>query len=83
MFQMSISEFKKLTAAEIKNKLPIALTTDGLSLGVVLRENPPALAAPGKTMTGTLTKCPNCKMEFTVKPSDGRPFYFTGKHPKL
>ncbi len=35
-----------------------------------------------KSMIGTLTKCPNCKMEFRVMPSDGEPFFFTMKHPK-
>ncbi len=36
----------------------------------------------GQSVIGTLTKCPNCKMEFKVEPSDGLPFFFTMKHPK-
>ncbi len=71
--RMSLTEFKKLTAAQVKKNLPIDVTADGEIIGV--------FDVPGKGMVGTLTKCPNCKMEFTVAPSDNQAFFFTIKHP--
>ncbi len=73
MRQVSITEFKKLTATEIKAMLPVTITADGLPVAVVqLDYKPPS----GKT------KCPNCKLEYQVALPDGKQFFFTGKHPK-
>ncbi len=75
--RMSVTEFKKFirlsSTAEIKKGVPIDVTADG--------EVVATLVAPGKSMLGTLTKCPNCKTEFKVMPSDGKPFFFTMRHP--
>ncbi len=81
MNQIAITEFKKLTASEIKAQMPITITSDGVVIAVV-----------GQPITGKLrpaipppivrTKCPNCKMEYDVTPPDGKPFFFTIKHPK-
>ncbi len=75
--KMSVTELKKFirlsSAAEIKAALPVDITSDGEVIAV--------LTPPGKSMIGTLTKCPNCKLEFKVAPSDGKPFFFTMRHP--
>ncbi len=75
--KVSLTEFKKLirisSTVEIKAAIPIDITADGELVAV--------LVAPGKSLVGTLTKCPNCKLEFKVTPSDGKPFFFTMRHP--
>ena len=69
---ITISELKKLTAKELIARLPIDITADGTVVA--------SISVPGKSMVGTKTKCPNCKLEFLVVPTDGKPFFFSGRH---
>ncbi len=80
MNQVSISELKKLTAVEIKGKLPITITSDGEVMAVI--DHPVNRKETLEVLTIVKTQCPNCKLEYDVTPPDGKPFFFTIKHPK-
>jgi len=60
-----------MKVADIKAAMPFEIIADGVKIGVFQEE----FKASGKT------KCPNCKLEYEVTPPDGRPFFFTIRHP--
>lgn len=68
MRQISKSEFNKLTASAIKALLPFELTSDGEVIGVFDK----------KEDWGRIqTKCPNCKLTYTVTPPSKEPYFFS------
>ena len=69
MNQIAITDFRHLKVAELPDE--VELTSDGRTLGYFVKELKPV---KGKT------KCPNCKLEYTVTPPDGKPPFFTMRH---
>ena len=78
--EVSISEFKKLKAGEIKAKLPIELTSDGVRIAMMEVPGLPTFKLPKYPVTQE-TQCPNCKLKYKVTPPDGRPLFLSGQHP--
>lgn len=76
MTTCTMTEFKRLTVAQMKAMFPIEITSDGELFATIDKPK-----GREKSMVGTPTQCPNCKMEFRVKPPDGKPWFFTMKHP--
>lgn len=76
MNQVSISNLKPMKAVEIKAALPFEVTADGVVVAV--------MGKPGQIpkVLARQTQCPNCKMVYNVTEPDGRPGFFTIKHPK-
>jgi len=80
MNQIPISKFKIMKVAALKEALPFQVTADGstiavVSCGVAGADTPSAIPL------ATKTKCPNCKFEYLVTPPDGKPPFFTVRHP--
>jgi hypothetical protein len=84
MNQITISNLKKMTVAEVKGSIPfeviadgdvIAMMTDGKTSAPVVKE-----VIKEVKMSG-MTQCPNCKMKYLVTPPSDKPFFFTMKHP--
>jgi len=93
MLKVPITALKKMTVKEIKDQMPFEITADGLDIGwfssgPYLTKNPPpdegmVRVRPGAVIgqQKTRTKCPNCKFEYLVTPPDGKPPFFTMRHP--
>jgi hypothetical protein len=71
MNSISISKFKLLSTAQIKELAPVEITADGDVIGVfsVNGEKADTSQIP--------TKCPNCKMVYKVSAPDNVPFFFS------
>lgn len=74
MNEITISKFKILRAQDIKKAMPIRLMSDGVQVGIIIDGITP--------VEKVKTKCPNCKMEYLATVPDGKPGFFTVRHPK-
>ena len=72
MIQITVTNEKKMTVPQRKAAMPYELMADGSVIGVMQEKY-----TPGKAKT----KCPNCKFEYDFTEPDGKPFYFTSRHP--
>ena len=73
MKQVTITELKKMSVAQLKEAMPIEVMADGTVIGVV--NSPGAPAVSGKVT------CPNCKFVIEVQPKDTAPSFFSVQHP--
>jgi len=69
-----MSTLKAMKASELKAALPFEVTSDGVVIAVAQAE----YKATGKGKT----QCPNCKLVYDYAEPDGKPYFFTMKHPK-
>lgn len=83
MNKIPISKFKIMKVADIKEAVPFAVIADGDTVGYFQKE-PVVVQAdvPAPIPQVRMTKCPNCKLEYSVTEPDGQPFFFTMRHPK-
>ncbi len=81
MTKVSLTDFKKLKIDELKSGLPLEITFNGDTIGVLTKVSAP-LHSDESERANLKTQCPNCKMVYTVTPPDGKPPYFTIRHPK-
>jgi len=78
MRQITVSNLKLLKVAEVRDGMPFELIADGVVIAVVVKPGEPEKPK----LLARQTKCPNCKMVYNVTEPDGKPGFFTMKHPK-
>ena len=84
MNHLTVSNFKLMKVAEIREQVPFELTADGTVIAVVESPNmhPIDIPAPAPPVPKTQRlKCPNCKGVYDFAADDGKPYFFTLKHP--
>ncbi len=69
MNQVKVTEEKKMTVAERKEKMPYEVLADGVVIAVVAEKWIPRVAK---------TQCPNCRFVYTYS-GEERPFFFSTK----
>jgi hypothetical protein len=83
MNTIAISKLKQMKVAEIKEALPMEITSDGDVIGYLQVEASVIHEIKEVPKPETRqTKCPNCKFVYTVTEPDGKPPFFTMRHPK-
>lgn len=87
MNQVTISEFKKLKAAEVTALAPVEILSDGTVIGTFRTPTDKQVANVTITVpqseyqdTGE-TQCPNCKFKYQLPKKDNKPAYFSIQHP--
>lgn len=74
MKQVTRTEMEQMSVLELEAALPFELTENGDVLGVMKSQD---------IEIGTVkTKCPNCGLVYQAKKPDGKPSYFTIRHPQ-
>ena len=73
MNQIAIGKLKTMPVSAIRASMPVEITADGAVIGILQEKFTPRKAK---------TKCPNCKLVYDYTEPDGKPGFFSGKHPK-